>query len=105
VERHPYRPRTDLVECCHERGIRVVAHSPLSAPGLLDEPVLNAIGTERGLSPAGVVIAWNASRGVVPIPSSTSEPHVVSNLTAGSVRLTAAEIGRIDALHDPDFER
>jgi len=105
VERHPYRPRNDLVEFCRERGIRVVAHSPLSAPGLLDEPVLNAIGAERGLSPAGVVVAWNASRGVVPIPSSTVESHVVSNLAAGSERLTADELERIDALRDPDFER
>ncbi|OYR42429.1 aldo/keto reductase [Halorubrum sp. Eb13] len=105
VERHPYRPRTGLVDCCHERGIRVVAHSPLSAPGLLDEPVLDAIGTDRGLSPAAVVVAWNASRGVVPIPSSTTESHVVSNLAAGSERLTADELARIDALRDPEFER
>jgi len=105
VERHPYRPRTDLVEWCHDRGIRVVAHSPLSAPRLLDEPVLDAIGAERGLSPAAVVVAWNASRGVVPIPSSTAESHVVSNLAAGSVRLTDEEIARIDALRDPEFER
>ncbi|MFC7185803.1 aldo/keto reductase [Halorubrum yunnanense] len=105
VERHPYRPRNGLVEFCRERGIRVVAHSPLSASGLLDEPVLNAIGTERGLSPAGVVIAWNVSRGVVPIPSSTAESHVVSNLAAGGERLTDEEIARVDALRDPDFER
>ncbi|OYR84477.1 alcohol dehydrogenase, partial [Halorubrum distributum] len=105
VERHPYRPRNDLIDFCHERGIRVIAHSPLSAPGLLDEPVLSAIGTERGLSPAEVVIAWNVSRGVVPIPSSTAESHVVSNLAAGSERLTADEIARVDALRDPDFER
>ena len=105
VERHPYRPRNDLVASCHERGIRVVAHSPLSAPGLLDEPALNAIGTERGLSPAEVVIAWNAARGVVPIPSSTTESHVVANLAAGAVRLTGDEVARVDALRDPDFER
>ena len=105
VERHPYRPRNDLVEFCRERGIRVVAHSPLSAPGLLDEPVLSSIGAERGLSPAEVVIAWNASQGVVPIPSSTAESHVVSNLAAGSERLADDEIARIDALRDPDFER
>ncbi|WP_435094239.1 aldo/keto reductase [Halorubrum sp. N11] len=105
IERHPYRPRNELVEFCRERGIRVVAHSPLSAPGLLDEPVLNAIGAERGLSPAEVVIAWNVSRGVVPIPSSTAESHIVSNLAAGSVRLTASDVARVDALRDPDFER
>jgi alcohol dehydrogenase (NADP+) len=105
VERHPYRPRDDLVEFCRERGIRVVAHSPLSAPGLLDEPVLGDIAADRGRSPAEVVVAWNVSRGVVPIPSSTDEAHIVSNLAAGSVRLTADELSRIDALRDPDFER
>ncbi|WP_280586425.1 aldo/keto reductase [Halorubrum sp. Boch-26] len=105
VERHPYRPRNGLVEFCHERGIRVVAHSPLSAPGLLEEPALGEIAADRELSPAEVVVAWNASRGVVPIPSSTVESHVVANLAAGSVRLTDDELARIDALKDPTFER
>jgi alcohol dehydrogenase (NADP+) len=105
VERHPYRPRADLVEFCHERGIRVIAHSPLSAPGLLDEPVLAAIASERGLSPAGVVIAWNVAEGVVPVPSSTTDAHVVSNLRAAGARLTEADRQRVAALEDPEFER
>ena len=104
VERHPYLPQNDLVSFCHERGIRVVAHSPLSAPGLLDEPVLAAIGADRDLSPAGVVLAWNASRGVVPLPSSTTEPHIVDNLAAAAERLTQDELARIDALCDPEFD-
>jgi alcohol dehydrogenase (NADP+) len=105
VERHPYQPRSDLVTFCHERGIRVVAHSPLSAPGLLDEPALAEIGEEHGLSAAGVVIAWNASQGVVPIPSSTTDAHIVANLAAGSSRLSAEACARVDGLQDPDFER
>ncbi len=105
VERHPYLPRTDLVEFCHERGIRVMAHSPLSAPGLLSEPVLQEIAAERDCSPAQVVVAWNVSDGVVPIPSSNDPAHVVDNLHAGSLRLEKAERERIATLADPDFER
>jgi alcohol dehydrogenase (NADP+) len=105
VERHPYRPRTDLVEFCHDHGIRVVAHSPLSAPDLLEESVLREIGAEYDLSPAGVVIAWNVSQGVVPIPSSTEASHVVDNLAAAGTRLSSSDLTRIDALRDPDFER
>lgn len=105
IERHPYKPQHDLVSFCHERAIRVVAHSPLSAPGLLAEPLLEEIGEEHGLSPAGVVIAWNVSENVVPIPSSTTPSHIVSNLAAGAHRLSAEEIERIDSLRDPDFER
>ena len=105
VEVHPYQPRSELVDFCHERGIRVVAHSPLSAPGLLEEPVLAAVGDERGLSPAGVVLAWAVTRGVVPVPSSTDPDHLVANLAAGSRRLPAGAMERVGSLRDPAFER
>jgi len=105
IERHPYQPQTGLVEFCHERGIRVVAHSPLSAPGLLDEPVLTEIAESTGLSPAGVVLAWNVTQGVVPIPSSTTPAHVTENLAAAGERLDAEACARIDTLRQPDFER
>jgi diketogulonate reductase-like aldo/keto reductase/predicted dehydrogenase len=105
IERHPYQPQNELVSVCHDRGIRVVAHSPLSAPGLLDEPVLTEIGDEHGLSPAGVVVAWNVTQHVVPIPSSTTQSHIVSNLAAAAERLRHGEIDRIDSLRQPGFER
>ena len=105
IERHPYKPQTDLLEVCHDRGIRVLAHSPLSAPGLLDEAVLAEIGSTHGLSPAGVVLAWNVTAGVVPIPSSNTEQHIVDNLKAGTHRLTPEECTQIEGLRDPTFER
>jgi alcohol dehydrogenase (NADP+) len=105
VECHPYRPRTDLVSWCHERGVRVVAHSPLSAPGLLDDPAVRETAAEMGVSPAAAVVAWNVDRGVVPIPSSTDPDHVVENLAAAGRRLTDAGRERLAALEDPEFER
>ena len=105
VERHPYLPREALVERCHARGIRVVAHSPLSAPGLLTEPVLEDVADEYGATPAQVVLAWNVSAGVVPIPSSVDPDHVVENAAAAGIRLAPADRERIDALADPTFER
>jgi diketogulonate reductase-like aldo/keto reductase/predicted dehydrogenase len=105
IERHPYRPQADLVSFCHEQGIRVVAHSPLSAPGLLGESVLRDIADDHDLSPAGVVIAWNVARHVVPIPSSTTPSHIVSNLATAAEGLRPDEIARIDSLRQPDFER
>ena len=105
VERHPYRPRTDLVEWCHERGIRVVAHSPLSAPGLLTDPVVESVAGEAGVSPAEALLAWHVARGVVPIPSTTSADHAVSNLAAARHRLDDRAMDRLDGLADPGFER
>ncbi|MFC6939176.1 aldo/keto reductase [Salinirubellus sp. GCM10025818] len=105
VERHPYRPRTDLVRWCHRRGIRVVAHSPLSAPGLRSDPVIEAVAEEVDATPAEVVLAWNVRRGVVPIPSTTDPEHATSNLAAARHRLGADEMTRLDALAEPGFER
>jgi alcohol dehydrogenase (NADP+) len=105
VESHPYLPRADLVRACHERGIRVVAHSPLSAPGLLDEPTLRDVAADHDASPAAIALAWQVGRGVVPIPSSVDPDHVVENLAAARLRLTDAERERVAALADPGFER
>ncbi|WP_256290777.1 aldo/keto reductase [Halobellus inordinatus] len=105
VESHPYRPRTDLIEACHARGIRVLAHSPLSAPGLLDEPVLAEIADEHDVSPAAVAVAYHVDRGVVPIPASNDPDHVAANLAAARLRLTDADRDRLATLEDPEFER
>lgn len=105
VESHPYQPRDALVAACHERGIRVIAHSPLSAPGLLSEPPLEEIAADHDVTPAAVALAWHVDRGVVPIPSSTDSEHLVANLAAARLSLTDRERVRIDDLEDPDFER
>lgn len=105
VESHPYQPQTELVRACHERGIRVMAHSPLSAPGLLEEPILAAIADRHGSSPAAVVLAWNVERSVVPIPSSIDPDHIVGNLAAARLELTEEDRERIATLEDPGFER
>jgi diketogulonate reductase-like aldo/keto reductase len=105
VERHPYRPRADLIAWCHDRGIRVVAHSPLSAPGLLGDDTVEAVADVVGVTPAQAVLAWNVQRGVVPIPASTDPDHVVDDLAAARVRLADAQLRRLDDLADPDFER
>ena len=102
VERHPYHPRTDLVDFCHERGIRVVAHTPLGTDGLLSDPKLADLAAEIGVTVPQVVLAWNVAQGVVPIPSSTDRDHVVDHLTAATIRLSADQIARIDSLADTD---
>jgi len=67
--------------------------------------VLAEIGRRYELSAAGVVLAWNVTRGVVPIPSSTTERHIVDNAAAVATRLQEADCERIAGLADPDFER
>jgi alcohol dehydrogenase (NADP+) len=66
VEAHPYLPETELLEFCKEKGIVFLAFAPLGhgmRPGLLEDPVISAIATRVGKTPAQVLLAWAVQRG------------------------------------------
>jgi alcohol dehydrogenase (NADP+) len=66
VESHPYLPETELLEYCKNKGIVFLAFAPLGhgmRPGLLEDPVILAIATRIGKTPAQVLLAWAVQRG------------------------------------------
>jgi alcohol dehydrogenase (NADP+) len=63
------------------------------------------VAEAAGVTPAETVLAWHVARGVVPIPSTTSADHAVSNLAAARCRLEDRAMDRLDGLFDPRFER
>ena len=105
IECHPYAPQWELVQYAHERGVRVMAHSPLSAPGLLAEETLRTIAGRHGVSPAQVGLRWLVQRGLVPIPSSTRPDHVHANADLFGFALSDAEMRSIADLERSGFTR
>jgi aldehyde reductase len=66
VEAHPYLPETELLEFCKEKGVVFLAFAPLGhgmKPGPLEDPVISAIATRVGKTPAQVLLAWALQRG------------------------------------------
>jgi len=98
IESSPYRPHEETAGWCRERGIALMAHSPLSAPGLLDEPILAELAARHGCPPAAVALRWNLQRGLVPLPSSTDPGHIVENLRALEIELDAREMAAVGSL-------
>ena len=98
VEHHPREPREALRSFCHDRGIRLLAHTPLDSGDLLDDDVVRAVAEDAGVTPAQAVLAWSIRRGVVPIPSSTDRDHLVDNLAAGGLDLDPDVLARLDDL-------
>jgi len=97
----PYAPNGEAVEWCRARGIRLMAHSPLSPDGLLAEPLLHALGGRHGRTPAQVVLRWHLQRGLVPLPSSADPDHIAENFSARDFELDAADMTAIDSLARP----
>jgi diketogulonate reductase-like aldo/keto reductase len=100
----PYEPSTGAVDWCRRREIRLLAHSPLSAPGLLTEPLLLELAGRLRRTPAQIVLRWIFQRGLVPLPSSTDPDHIAENLRALDFELDASALAALDSLRDPVHE-
>lgn len=105
IERHPYLNNAELVAWCEARDIQVMAHSPLSAPGLLHDPLLETLAQRYGKCPAQIVLRWNVQQGVIPIPSSTELSHITANFDIFDFHLAPEDMRAIDQLDQPAFQR
>jgi diketogulonate reductase-like aldo/keto reductase len=94
----PYQPGTGTVAWCRSRGISLLAHSPLSVPGLQAEPLLGELARQNRCSPAQVVLRWNMQKGLVPLPSSTDPDHIAANRRALEIELDASAMAAVDSL-------
>jgi diketogulonate reductase-like aldo/keto reductase len=98
IARSPYQPNAEVVDGCRQRGIGLMAHSPMSAAGLLGEPLLAEEARRLHCTPAQVVLRWNLARGIVPLPSSADPDHIAENLRALDGELDPAAMAAVDSL-------
>jgi aryl-alcohol dehydrogenase-like predicted oxidoreductase len=63
-------------------------------------PAYNALAQEAGCSPSQLALAWLLHQGedIIPIPGTTSVPHLLDDLAAVDVTLNASLMARLQAL-------
>ena len=82
-----------------ERGLVLIAHSPLARGAVLSDPVLQEIAKRRQLSVAQVALRWLVQQErVVAIPGVLNVEQLRENLKVLEVALTNAEMAAISAL-------
>lgn len=90
----------DLLPWCEQRGMPVMAYSPLGGNSLVNDPTLARIGAAHGCSASAVALAWAIRSGkVIAIPESGSAAHVKENAVALSLTLTPQDLETLDAAH------
>ena len=97
----------DLIPYCEERGITVMAYTPLADGSLAVRPrlragrnweTLEAVARETGRTPAQVALNWCLSHSpVVVIPKTNSVARTEENCGASGWRLTADQVQRLEA--------
>ena len=92
----------DLLPRCVDRGIPVIAYSPLEQGRMLNDPVLVRIATEHGVSPAQIALAWVLRQPLVlAIPKASSPHHVNECQRALNVRLSPHDLADLDRVYPP----
>ena len=83
----------DLLAWCAERGIRVMAYSPLDEGRLVRHPAVDEVARRLGVPPARVALAWLLrDPELVVIPKASNLEHVRGNRSAADLVLDAAAI-------------
>lgn len=97
----------DLMPWQDERGIPVMAYSPIEQGRLPRHPVLAAIAARHpGATAAQVALAFTLRRGgVVAIPQMATPSHVAENRPAADLRLSPEDLAEIDRAFPPPTRR
>lgn len=104
----------DLVRACGEQGVAFVPFFAIAGAGReagagageggeggSEAGEVLAVAAAHDATPAQVRLAWALHRGphVLVIPGTGTPDHLVENVAAGDLRLTADDLARLDALH------
>ncbi|MDE2572203.1 MAG: aldo/keto reductase [bacterium] len=83
-----------IVDLCEREGMAFLPWSPLGAGSLASQERLMRIARAHDASPNQVALAWLLQRSpaIVPIPGTSSVPHLEENLAAARLRLTGEEL-------------
>ncbi|KAF6827645.1 NADPH-dependent d-xylose reductase [Colletotrichum musicola] len=103
-ETHPYLQQQSFVDWHKEKGIEVIAYSPLAntnptyrddIPAIFQDDFWKKVAEKKNVSVFQAVLAWGVARGTSVIPKSTKESHIVSNWKALDVEFSDKELEEI----------
>ncbi|XVQ83398.1 aldo/keto reductase [Microbispora siamensis] len=99
-------PEYELIPWCHERGLPIMAYSPIEQGRMLDHPALFDVADRHEATPAQVALAWVLRNdGVIAIPKAGDPAHVRHNAAALGVHLTHDDLLLLDAAFPPPLSR
>ena len=95
-------PEFSLLPWQRERGMPLMAYSPIDQGALADDEGLGELAAELGVSAAQLALAAVIARpGVAAIPKAVGSAHLRENFAAASLQLDADVLAKLDRLHPP----
>lgn len=95
-------PEFDLAPWSLERGIPLMAYSPVEQGVLARNARLDAAAARHKATAAQIALAWvMAQKGVIAIPKASRQEHVRQNAAALDIKLTAEDFAELDRAFPP----
>ncbi len=111
MELHPHFQQPELKKFCDDNDIICIGYSPLGSPSRplrdrtegdtvdMEDEVIIEIAKKHQVHPASICLKWAVANNHIPIPLSTNEKNILSNLEAVNTDpLTIDEKRAIDAI-------
>ena len=95
-------PEFDLAPWSRQRGIPLMAYSPVDQGVLARNASLEAIAARHDATPAQLALAWvMAQDRVIAIPKASKQEHIRQNVAALDIELTREDFTEIDRAFPP----
>lgn len=92
----------DLLPQAQQRGLPLMAYSPIEQGRLADYPEVENIAERHGVTAAQVALAWVLrQQGVIAIPKASRPEHVKLNRAALDLKLTQEDLDELDDAFTP----
>lgn len=92
----------DLLPQAQDRGLPLMAYSPIEQGRLTEYPEVQDIADRHGVTAAQVALAWVLRQeGVIAIPKASMPEHVRENRAALDLKLTAEDLEELDDMFPP----
>jgi len=92
----------DLLPWCRERGLPIMAYSPIEQGRLLGHSTLRLIADQHSATPAQIALAWVLRQeGVIAIPRASKPEHAQENRAALDIQLTQNDLYMLDQAFPP----
>jgi len=92
----------DLLPWCQQRGVPIMAYSPIEQGRMLGHSALQKVAQRHGAAPAQVALAWVLRLdGIIAIPRTGEPQHVRENHGALDLHLTERDLAELDQVFPP----
>ncbi|HEX2150816.1 MAG TPA: aldo/keto reductase [Stellaceae bacterium] len=99
-------PEFELIPWCRERGVAIMAYSPLEQGRMLNNRTLREVASRHGATAAQIALAWLLRQdGMIVIPKATRLEHVRENRAAADLRLGEEDLAALDRAFPPPTSR